>query len=209
MAHFIYVIGDNICLIAPFFARGRLKVRSPHKRSPVSGQLIRKCALRWSAGIDDTIREVQAIGGNCTGYIVDISKKADVYAAADTIRRDVGDVSIRICVRAHVRAETPQNCGVLSFTKPLVCHIEIMACNKCFAKTSFTIYMLNIRHRLYNAIMRCPCVTTTISLAGRVRLQKRPNITVGLSNRDRPVFKRISRSNRRDRNARWSAIKRD
>lgn len=45
------------------------------------------------AGIDDTIREVRAIGGTCTGYIVDISKKEEVYAAADIIRRDVGNVS--------------------------------------------------------------------------------------------------------------------
>lgn len=44
-------------------------------------------------GIDETVRVVRAIGGSCTGYKVDISKKEDVYKAADAIRRDVGNVN--------------------------------------------------------------------------------------------------------------------
>lgn len=46
----------------------------------------------YIAGIDETVREVRAIGGKCTGYKVDISNKDDVYKAADAIRRDTGDV---------------------------------------------------------------------------------------------------------------------
>lgn len=44
-------------------------------------------------GIDETVELVRANGGTCVGYKVDISKKEEVYKAADAIRRDVGDVS--------------------------------------------------------------------------------------------------------------------
>lgn len=42
---------------------------------------------------------IRANGGTCVGYKVDISKKEEVYKAADAIRRDVGDVSIFICLK--------------------------------------------------------------------------------------------------------------
>lgn len=41
---------------------------------------------------------IRANGGTCVGYKVDISKKEEVYKAADAIRRDVGDVSIFIYI---------------------------------------------------------------------------------------------------------------
>lgn len=46
------------------------------------------------AGIDETVEMIRANGGTCVGYKVDISKKEEVYKAADAIRRDVGDVSV-------------------------------------------------------------------------------------------------------------------
>lgn len=49
------------------------------------------------AGIDETVEQVRAAGGSCVGYKVDISKKEEVYKAADAIRRDAGDVSIFFC----------------------------------------------------------------------------------------------------------------
>lgn len=45
------------------------------------------------SGIDETVDQVKAVGGKCTGYKVDISKKEDVYKAAEQIREDEGDVS--------------------------------------------------------------------------------------------------------------------
>lgn len=51
----------------------------------------------WSfstLGIDETVEMIRANGGTCVGYKVDISKKEEVYKAADAIRRDVGDVSV-------------------------------------------------------------------------------------------------------------------
>lgn len=44
-------------------------------------------------GIDETIDIVRNNGGTCLGYRVDISKKEEVYKAADVIRKDAGDVS--------------------------------------------------------------------------------------------------------------------
>lgn len=51
-------------------------------------------------GIDETVEMIRANGGTCVGYKVDISKKEEVYKAADAIRRDVGDVSVP-CDRYH------------------------------------------------------------------------------------------------------------
>lgn len=36
---------------------------------------------------------VEAEGGKCKGYVVDISKKEEVYKAAEIVKREVGDVS--------------------------------------------------------------------------------------------------------------------
>lgn len=41
---------------------------------------------------------VQEIGGFCKGYVVDISRKEEVYKAAEVIRHEVGDVSIPPCI---------------------------------------------------------------------------------------------------------------
>lgn len=46
------------------------------------------------AGLDETKKMIQSMGGKCHGYKVDISNKEEVYKAADTIRREIGDVSI-------------------------------------------------------------------------------------------------------------------
>lgn len=50
------------------------------------------------SGIDETVEMIRANGGTCVGYKVDISKKEEVYKAADAIRRDVGDVSIQLTI---------------------------------------------------------------------------------------------------------------
>jgi all-trans-retinol dehydrogenase (NAD+) len=40
------------------------------------------------------VKIVESMGGFCKGYKIDISKKEEVYKAADEIRMSVGDVSI-------------------------------------------------------------------------------------------------------------------
>ncbi|XP_030383063.1 estradiol 17-beta-dehydrogenase 11 isoform X2 [Scaptodrosophila lebanonensis] len=47
-------------------------------------------------GIAETVEIVQEAGGYCKGYVVDISRKEEVYKAADVIRAEVGDVTLLI-----------------------------------------------------------------------------------------------------------------
>uniref|UniRef100_A0A1B0DM53 Uncharacterized protein n=1 Tax=Phlebotomus papatasi TaxID=29031 RepID=A0A1B0DM53_PHLPP len=44
-------------------------------------------------GLDETTKLVQSIGGYCKSYVVDISKREEVYKAADQMRNEIGDVS--------------------------------------------------------------------------------------------------------------------
>ena len=46
-----------------------------------------------SKGINETIEMVEECGGFCKGYVVDISKKEEVYKAAEVITHEIGDVS--------------------------------------------------------------------------------------------------------------------
>ncbi|KAH8262607.1 hypothetical protein KR026_002467 [Drosophila bipectinata] len=48
------------------------------------------------SGIAETVEIVKEAGGYCKGYVVDISKKEEVYKAADVIREEVGDVTLLI-----------------------------------------------------------------------------------------------------------------
>lgn len=47
-------------------------------------------------GIDETVGMIRSNGGKCVGYKVDISKKEDVYKAADTVRSDVGTITLLV-----------------------------------------------------------------------------------------------------------------
>ncbi|XP_073826766.1 estradiol 17-beta-dehydrogenase 11 [Musca autumnalis] len=47
-------------------------------------------------GIDETVKMVQESGGFCKGYVVDISRKEEVYKAAEVLRHEVGDISLLI-----------------------------------------------------------------------------------------------------------------
>lgn len=44
-------------------------------------------------GLDETVKMIESMGGFCKGYVVDISKKEEVYKAAEEIKNNVGDVS--------------------------------------------------------------------------------------------------------------------
>ena len=43
--------------------------------------------------MDETVKLVKAAGGKCKGYQVDLSRREEVYKAANKIRDDIGDVS--------------------------------------------------------------------------------------------------------------------
>ena len=56
-----------------------------------------------SAGLKETTNILQAMGGEYKELIVDISKKEDVYKAADKIRETMGDVSTELQEGGEIR----------------------------------------------------------------------------------------------------------
>ena len=59
-------------------------------------------------GLDQTKKEVEAAGGQCHSYLVDVSSREAIYTAAKKVKSDVGPVNILInnagieIGRAHV-----------------------------------------------------------------------------------------------------------
>jgi len=45
------------------------------------------------AGIDESVKILESMGGWCRGQLVDISKREEVYKAAAEIKNNFGDVS--------------------------------------------------------------------------------------------------------------------
>lgn len=45
------------------------------------------------SGIDETIKAVQAVGGNAVGYMCDLSNRASIYENAEKVKREVGKVN--------------------------------------------------------------------------------------------------------------------
>lgn len=48
------------------------------------------------AAVNKTVEELQAEGISCKGYVVDISKRENVFEAAKVIKDEVGNVDILI-----------------------------------------------------------------------------------------------------------------
>jgi hypothetical protein len=44
------------------------------------------------SGIDETIKAVQAVGGNAVGYMCDLSSRSSIYENAEKVKREVGKV---------------------------------------------------------------------------------------------------------------------
>lgn len=78
------------------------------------------------SGIDETVELLRANGGKCIGYRVDISKKEEVYAAANSIRSDVGDVTLLInnagVVSGRSLLDTPDHLIERSFNVNILAH---------------------------------------------------------------------------------------
>ncbi|XP_018796864.1 PREDICTED: estradiol 17-beta-dehydrogenase 11 [Bactrocera latifrons] len=77
-------------------------------------------------GIKETIEMVEAEGGYCKGYVVDISKKEEVYKAAEVIRNEIGDVSLLInnagVVSGRLLLDTPDHLIERSFNVNVMAH---------------------------------------------------------------------------------------
>lgn len=48
------------------------------------------------AGLDESAKIIESMDGWCRGYIVDVSKREEVYKAAEDIKANVGDVSTHV-----------------------------------------------------------------------------------------------------------------
>ena len=47
-------------------------------------------------GLDESVKIIESMNGWCRGYIVDVSKREEVYKAAEDIKANVGDVSTHV-----------------------------------------------------------------------------------------------------------------
>lgn len=78
------------------------------------------------SGIDETVELLRANGAKCIGYRVDISKKEEVYQAADSIRKDVGNVTLLInnagVVSGRAFLDTPDHLIERSFNVNILAH---------------------------------------------------------------------------------------
>ncbi|XP_004524797.1 estradiol 17-beta-dehydrogenase 11 [Ceratitis capitata] len=77
-------------------------------------------------GIKETIEIVESEGGYCKGYAVDISKKEEVYKAAEVIRNEIGDVTLLInnagVVSGRHLLDTPDHLIERSFNVNVMAH---------------------------------------------------------------------------------------
>ncbi|CAD7079224.1 unnamed protein product [Hermetia illucens] len=110
-------------------------------------------------GINETVDIVQSTGGYCKGYVVDISKKEDVYKAADQVRRDVGDVTLLInnagVVSGRLLLDTPDHLIERSFNVNVMAHF--------WTTKAFLPQMIE---------NDCGHIVTIASLAGHVGISK-------------------------------------
>lgn len=110
-------------------------------------------------GIDETIKQVETIGGKAKGYVVDISNKEAVYKAADVIRREVGDVTILInnagVVSGLPLLDTPDSMIERSFNVNILAHF--------WTTKAFLPQMVDRNHGH---------IVTIASLAGHVGISK-------------------------------------
>uniref|UniRef100_A0A1L8DJ28 Hydroxysteroid 17-beta dehydrogenase 11 n=1 Tax=Nyssomyia neivai TaxID=330878 RepID=A0A1L8DJ28_9DIPT len=110
-------------------------------------------------GLDETTKLVQSIGGHCKSYVVDISKREEVYKAADQVRNEIGDVTILInnagVVSGRVLLDTPDDLIERSFNVNVIAHF--------WTAKAFLPAMLRNNHGH---------IVTIASLAGQVGISK-------------------------------------
>ena len=57
-------------------------------------------------GLRSLCEELNAKNGDCFAYVVDCSKRDDVYRAAERVREDVGNVAVLVCSAAVLPAKS-------------------------------------------------------------------------------------------------------
>uniref|UniRef100_A0A1A9ZPW5 Uncharacterized protein n=1 Tax=Glossina pallidipes TaxID=7398 RepID=A0A1A9ZPW5_GLOPL len=78
------------------------------------------------AGINKTVQMLEELGGYCKGYVVDISKREEVYKAAEEVQQDVGDINLLInnagVVSGFNLLDTPDHLIERSFNVNVMAH---------------------------------------------------------------------------------------
>ncbi|XP_063701324.1 short-chain dehydrogenase/reductase family 16C member 6 [Culicoides brevitarsis] len=76
--------------------------------------------------IDETCKIITSMGGYCKGYVVDISKREEVYKMADEIRNRIGDVTLLFnnagVVSGRLLLDTPDHMIERSFNVNAIAH---------------------------------------------------------------------------------------
>uniref|UniRef100_A0A1I8PKM0 Short-chain dehydrogenase/reductase family 16C member 6 n=1 Tax=Stomoxys calcitrans TaxID=35570 RepID=A0A1I8PKM0_STOCA len=110
-------------------------------------------------GIDETVKMVQESGGFCKGYVVDISRKEEVYKAAEVLRHEIGDISLLINNAGVVSGlhllDTPDHLIERSFNVNVMAHF--------WTTKAFLPKMIE---------NQCGHIVTIASLAGHVGITK-------------------------------------
>ncbi|CAG9788779.1 unnamed protein product [Diatraea saccharalis] len=77
-------------------------------------------------GLEDTVKLVKGIGGKCTGYVVDLAKKEDIYRVAKQVDREVGKVNLLInnagVVSGRYLLDTPDHLIQRTFDVNILAH---------------------------------------------------------------------------------------
>ncbi|XP_045775215.1 short-chain dehydrogenase/reductase family 16C member 6-like [Maniola jurtina] len=77
-------------------------------------------------GLDDTVKLVKGVGGKCFGYIVDLTKRDDIYRVAKQVDQDVGKVSLLInnagVVSGQYLLDTPDHLIQRTFDVNILAH---------------------------------------------------------------------------------------
>lgn len=79
--------------------------------------------------IDETCKIITSMGGFCKGYVVDISKKEEVYKMAEEIRNRIGDVTLLFnnagVVSGRMLLDTPDHLIERSFNVNVIAHFWV------------------------------------------------------------------------------------
>ncbi|CAH0400936.1 unnamed protein product [Chilo suppressalis] len=77
-------------------------------------------------GLEDTVKLVKGIGGQCCGYVVDLAKKEDIYRVAKQVHLEVGRVNLLInnagVVSGRYLLDTPDHLIQRTFDVNILAH---------------------------------------------------------------------------------------
>ncbi|KAM3965809.1 estradiol 17-beta-dehydrogenase 11 [Aphomia sociella] len=77
-------------------------------------------------GLEDAVKLVKGIGGNCYGYVVDLTKREDIYRVAKKVKEEVGRVTLLVnnagVVSGQYLLDTPDHLIQRTFDVNILAH---------------------------------------------------------------------------------------